>query len=302
MNMNKFEGVYAVLLTPFTTDGDIDKDCIKHEVDFLVQGGVQGIVALGSAGEMPYLTREARHDVISTVADCLAHRVKLIVGTGCFGTDATLSLTRYAKDAGADGALIALPTFFPLEFEDVRAHYAAIASQVDLPLLYYNYPDCTHLPLTSAEIAKIFEIPNVVGAKESVFNMNVVEELIQLCPHQSIFTGTSLSLFETLKANGAGVICPLVNLDPKLMVSIYTSMKEGKVAEARKLRNKIFDLSPLMVMAKAPMSVIKEAFRLLGHPIRSIVKSPLHQVTPAESEKVRDLLVKTGYLTPQSGS
>lgn len=290
------EGVFPVVPTPLTGEGGLDESGYRHLISALTEAGVHGVTSLGSNGECVYLTPAERRRTMEVASEARTRGAKLIVGAGCFGTDEAVEMCRHAREVGADAAMVALPLYYPLDPEAVRRHYGGVSRRGELPVLYYNVPDLTHLKLAPAQVAEILKIPGVEGAKESILNVREIEELIRLAPGRSILTGSCMTLQETLKAGGAGAICPIPCLDPKLVLDYYGALKAGKADEARVLRNRVFQLMPLMAMSRSPQALLKEALRLLGHPITSRVKEPLPQLQPGESEKVRAMLQKLGYL------
>ncbi len=294
--MPKIEGVFPVVPTPLNPEGGLDEQGYRHLVSTLTNAGVHGVTSLGSNGECVYLTPAERRRAMEVASEARTRGAKLIVGAGCFGTDEAVEVCRHAREVGADAAMVALPLYYPLDLDAVRRHYGEVGRRGELPILYYNVPDLTHLKLAPAQVAEVLRVPGVAGAKESILNVREIEELIRLAPDRSILTGSCMTLQETLKAGGAGVICPIPCLDPKLVLGYYGALKAGTADEARALRNRVFQLMPLMAMSRSPQALLKEALRLLGHPVTSRVKEPLPQLQPGESEKVRAVLRKLGYL------
>lgn len=294
--MAKFEGVFPVVPTPLTPQGALDEAGYRHLISSLTDTGVHGVTSLGSNGECVYLTPRERLRAMEVASKARTRGAKLIVGAGCFGTDEAVEVCHHAREVGADAAMVALPLYYPLDLEAVKRHYEGVSQRGELPILYYNVPDLTHLKMAPAQVAEVLKVPGVEGAKESILNMKEVEELIRLAPERSILTGSCMTLQETLKAGGAGIICPIPSLDPKLVLEYYAALKAGKTEEARALRNRVLSLMPLMAMSRSPQALLKEALRLLGHPITSRVKEPLPQLQAGESERVRAMLQKLGYV------
>ena len=193
--MAEFEGIFVVTLSPFR-DGRVDERAVRHMVDHFVDAGVHGLVVLGSNGENPYLTEEEKRRLIDVSLDQTRGRVPVIVGTGCTGTDSTIALTSYAREAGADAALVALPQYFRVGFEDVRRHFTRLVQEVGLPVLYYNFPAVTRLELTPAEIAELAAMDGIVGVKETIFDVGEIAELAKLTEDMpfTVLSGTTLNL------------------------------------------------------------------------------------------------------------
>ena len=193
--MAEFEGIFVVTMSPFK-EGRVDERAVRHMVDHFVDAGVQGLVVLGSNGENPYLTEEEKRQLIDATVDQARGRVPVIAGTGCTGTDSTIALTRHAREAGADAALVALPQYFRVGFDDVKRHFSRLVREGGLPVLYYNFPAVTRLELTPAEIAELAAIPGMVGVKETIFDLEEIAELAKLTEEMpfSVLSGTTLNL------------------------------------------------------------------------------------------------------------
>ena len=146
--MFKPEGIFPALVTPFTDDGKaIDEERLRVLVNRCIELGVHGVVPCGTTGEFVNLTTEEKKHVIKMVIDEVNGRVKVIAGTGASGTNEAVEMTKYAKDAGADAALIVTPFYLKPMDRGIYEHYYTIASEVDLPIILYNIPQCTGLPL-----------------------------------------------------------------------------------------------------------------------------------------------------------
>jgi len=138
--MKKLEGIFVVMLSPFK-NGLVDEDAVRHMVDHFIDQGAHGLVVLGSNGEFPLLSDEEKHKLIDITVGQANGRVPVIAGTGYMGTDQTVAMTKYARDAGADAAMIALPIYYQLDFENVKRHYQRVADEAGLPIVYYNIPE-----------------------------------------------------------------------------------------------------------------------------------------------------------------
>ncbi len=176
--MKKFSGIFSVMVTAYDETGAIDCDAMAEMTSYLIGSGVHGLTVLGSGGECPYINHDLQKVAIDVVMEKCGGAVPVIVGINERGTDAAIEMANYAKAAGADGLLVALPVFYPLSEDDVYRHYQIICERVDIPVLYYNFPTHTHLALTPQQIAKVAQIGNIVGAKETIFKSGEVKELV----------------------------------------------------------------------------------------------------------------------------
>jgi len=294
--MKGLEGIFVVMMSPFD-DEVVDERAMRHMVDYFIDAGVHGLVVLGSNGEYPYLSDEEKRQLIDITVEQARGRVPVVIGTGYMGTDQTIALTKYARDAGADAAMIALPIYYQLSFEDVQRHYKRISAETGFPILYYNFPDATRCKLTPAEIAKLADLEQIVGVKETILDLDEVGELADLMKGKkqfSVFSGTVLNLMPVMERGGCGAIGVLPNLIPRQCVEFYNAMRKGDMDKAGELQSYIFQFMPLMTAASAPHSIFKEALRQLGHPIKPAVKDPLPPIKEQHKELVERVLAGAG--------
>jgi 4-hydroxy-tetrahydrodipicolinate synthase len=291
--MSDFEGIFVVTLSPFR-DGRVDERAVRHMVDHFVDAGVQGLVVLGSNGENPYLTEDEKRQLIDITVDQTRGRVPVIAGTGCTGTDATIALTRNAREAGADAALVALPQYFRVGFDDVKRHFSRLVQEAGLPVLYYNFPAVTRLELSPAEIAELAKIPGMVGVKQTIFDLEEIAELAKLTEQMpfSVLSGTTLNLTALVPRGVRGAIGVLPNLMPRESVELYRALREGDEATASERMASIGKLTRIMAASPIPHAMFKEALRQMGHPIEPTVKDPLPPLTPEQKELVAEVLAE----------
>lgn len=293
--MKALKGIFVVMMSALKDDG-IDENAMRTMVDHFVDAGAHGLVVLGSNGEFPYLNDEEKKKIIDTVTDQAKGRIAVVAGTGCMGTDQTIALTKHARDAGADAAMIALPIYYQLDFEDVKRHFRRIADEVGLPILYYNFPDATGLTLTPAQIAEIAEIEEVVGVKETIPSIDEIGELVDLMKGKqfSVFSGTALNLMPVMERGAVGAIGVLPNLVPSQCVEFYNALKEGDQEKASELMSFIFKFMPLMTATPCPHAIMKESLRQLGLPITPAVKDPLPPLTEEQGQLIAQVLTDAG--------
>lgn len=294
----RFQGVFPVVLTPLTDGGAVDVPALQKSIEHLIGKGVHGLLVLGSNGESPYLTDEERRQVILASVEASEGRVPVVVGTTYMGTDQTIEIGTFAREAGADALLAALPAYYPLEEEDVFRHYRILSERVDIPILYYNFPMATHLALSPEQIHRLSSIPNIRGVKESIAELSELAELVELTRDTlfDVLTGTSLNFFFALQSGAHGVICPLANLIPERLVSLWDAFQRGALKEAEKIQFSFPELVTIFASTMRPHALLKEAMRLLGHEMTPVVKSPLPQLTDEQKEFVRENLIKAGMI------
>ena len=295
--MKRFQGIFTVMVTAYDDTGGIDVPGMRGMARRLLDSGVHGLVVLGSNGECPYLERDLQKAAVDSVVGECAGAIPVILGINERGTDAAVEMARYARSSGADGLLLALHAFYPLDEDAVFAHYETVCGEVDLPVLFYNFPTHSHLALSPEQIARIAGLDNVVGAKETIFNVDEVKGLVDATgPDFSVFTGMCLNLTETMGVGACGAICPLPNVVPGKAVGLYDALIAGDSEKAAALQAEFYMLAPLLASTPTPHALMKEALRLLGHNISVAVKPPLPQLTPAQAELARSTLSGAGLL------
>ena len=294
----RFQGVYPVVFTPLTTDHAIDDRALQKSLDFLIEKGVHGLLILGSNGESPYLTDAERRQVITASVEASSGRVPVVVGTTYMGTDQTIELGLFARKAGADALLSALPIYYPLEEEDVFHHYRVLSERLEMPILYYNFPMATHLTLSPEQIHRLSTLPNIRGVKESIADLAELAGLVELTRDTSfdVLTGTSINFFFALQSGAHGVICPLANLIPETLVSLWDAFHRGEMKKAEEIQFSFPELVTIFASTMRPHALMKEAMRLLGHDMTPVVKSPLPQLTEEQKGFVRENLVTAGMI------
>jgi 4-hydroxy-tetrahydrodipicolinate synthase len=324
MTGRKLEGIFAILITPLTERGEIDETGVRHLVDHCCDAEFAGFVVLGSNGEFPYLGLEEKRRVMRTAAEQARGRLQVVAGVSASGTDLSLALIAEAREAGCDAVLAALPAYFKLGIHDVLSHYRWLAAEGGMPVLFYHFPEPTGLALTPEQIAMIAGIDGVVGAKLTAFSVPFLKRVIELTRDEDFaaFTGTTFLLKECLDAGGAGVFCPLPVLRPDEPKALLDAVRSGDAPRAEALQEQLrgalpvmsgMDLEPgdaaalLAGILSGPLpehpgpiaeshSLVKEALRLLGHPITNVVKRPYRPATAEQSELIRRTMTKLGWL------
>ena len=306
------DGVYSVLMTPLHEDGSVNSTALAQSADRLIRDGIHGLVVLGSGGELPYLTLDEKKACLDAVGEAAGDRVPVVAGAGAVSTDETIAMARFAEKQGAAALLAPLPIYFHLDFDSVKRHYALLSDAVSTPLIYYHFPEVTHLDLSPEQIAELFTAGNFVGIKDSIFNLNTVRKHRKLLPKSArIFAGTSLMLRPVLGLGGNGCICPLPTVAPEICTDLYDAVKARRRADVEKYERKLFALTGLLKDTPLPVDVtrgilravyelglpmklgganhaaFKEALRLAGHPVTARVKAPLPELTDKQRRRVR---------------
>ena len=288
-----FTGMLVALVTPFK-NGRVDYAAIERLVDWHVEQGTDGLSPVGTTGESPTVDIEEHQKIIKTVVERAAGRIPVVAGTGANATAEAIHLTRYAKDVGADGSLQVCPYYNKPTQEGLYQHFAAIAEAVDLPMVLYNIPGRTGVSLSPGTIARLAQLPQVVGVKESTGSMDQASEILALCDLVVLSGDDSLTL--PLMAVGArGVISVVGNLVPKDVKRLTDAMLAGDVATAQEAHRRLFPLCRVLFIETNPIPV-KTAMKMVGLLESDEKRLPMTDLAPEHAEALKEALEEYGLL------
>ncbi len=280
-----FHGALSALVTPFR-DGAIDEKALRELVEWQIQSGVDGLVPCGSTGESATLTHAEHEQAIKLVIDQARRRVPVIAGTGSNSTAEAIRLTAYAREAGADGALLISPYYNKPTQDGIFRHYKAIATAVDLPLIVYNIPGRTGSNIAPETFARMCEVRNIAGVKEASGSMDQCSDILKFCGDRLTMLAGDDSLTLPLMAMGAkGVISVITNVTPREMHELAAAGLAGDFARARELHFRMLPLMRTLFLETNPIPV-KQACAFMGK-CTNEVRMPLVPMTPAAAEKLR---------------
>ena len=289
-----FQGSIVALATPFR-DGKVDEAALTSLVEFQIAGGTDGIVPCGTTGESPTLDHDEHKRVIDLVIRAVNKRVPVIAGTGSNSTDEAISLTRHAKHAGADAALIVLPYYNKPTQKGLVAHCRAIADSVDIPLVLYNIPGRTGVNMLPETVAQLAEHPHIVGMKEATGNLEQMTQDIVLCGDKlSFLSGDDTLTLPLMSVGGRGVISVVANIVPKDVADMARAFLNGDWKRARELHLKLFPLCQAMFIETNPIPV-KTALAMMGK-VKEEFRLPLCSMTEGNRKKLEAALRNYGLL------
>lgn len=287
--MFKFSGVAPPAVTPFKEDGSVDKKSYKDLLDWWIDNGVHGIVPCGSNGEVSYLTKEERIELIEITVDQVAGRASVIAGTGFPSTQQTIEMTKVAKHIGADAALIVTPFYYPIDQEELFEHYRQIAEEVNIPIILYNVPKFTHQNLEAETVIKLSKFDNIIGIKESSGNLTSIQQIIAGTEKEDfdLLAGSGSLFYATLQAGGKGGILALANVAPKECSEIFNLFSEGNLEKARELNYKLIKLNQAITKTYG-IAGLKFVLKLLGQPA-GIPRPPLQPLSVEEKKAIQSI-------------
>ncbi len=283
-----FNGALSALITPFR-DGAIDEAAFRDLIEWQIVSGIDGIVPCGSTGESATLSHAEHERVIKIAIEQARKRVPVLAGTGSNSTAEAIRLTTFAREAGADGALLLSPYYNKPTQEGIFRHYQAIASSVDLPLIVYNIPGRTASNITPETFARLAEIRNIVGVKEASGVMDQISDILRLCGDRLTILSGDDSLTLPLMALGAkGFIGVITNVMPKESHELAAAGLAGDFARARELHYKLLPLMRALFLETNPIPV-KYAASLLRK-CSPEMRMPLTQLSAPAADKLRAVM------------
>ncbi|MFZ3064760.1 MAG: 4-hydroxy-tetrahydrodipicolinate synthase [Nitrospirota bacterium] len=290
-----FKGSMVAIVTPFK-NGKIDEKALGDLIEFQISNGTDGIVPCGTTGESATLSYEEHNRVIEFTVEAVKRRVPVIAGTGSNSTDEAVMLTKHAKKAKADAALLITPYYNKPTQEGLYRHYKKIAEDVDIPLVLYNVPGRTGVNMLPQTVARLSEIKNIAAIKEATGSLQQISETIQLCGDNiAVLSGDDFTALPTYAVGGKGVISVTANIIPKDMSAMWDAFEKGDLKEANRLHYKTFNLHGLMFCETNPIPV-KTALSLMGK-CTAEFRLPLCQMSDANLEKLKKGLKEYGLIS-----
>ncbi len=289
-----FEGVATALVTPFR-NGEIDEPALRELVKFQLAAGIDGLVPCGSTGEAATLSHAEHRRVVEIVVSATRGRVPVIAGTGSNNTREAVELTRYAKEAGADGALLISPYYNKPTQDGIVAHYAEIARETGFPLVVYNIPGRTASNILATTVARLADIEQVVGVKEASGDLGQISEVVARCPDDfCVLSGDDAVTLPILAVGGRGVISTSANLAPAEMVEMLTAFHAGDAERARAIHLRLLPLFDVLFCETNPIPV-KAAVAEMGR-IGDEIRLPLLEIAQPNRERLKVVLKELGLL------
>jgi 4-hydroxy-tetrahydrodipicolinate synthase len=289
----RFAGLTVALITPFRS-GEVDYDALGRLVDWHVAEGTNCLAPVGTTGESPTLDHAEHEKVIAAVVERARGRIKVMPGTGSNSTREALRLTRFAKKAGADGALMVGPYYNKPTQEGYYRHFAEVAENVDLPIVLYNIPGRTGSNMLPETIARLAQLPTIVAIKEATGSLDQASAIAALC-NLTILSGDDSLTLPLLSIGGRGVVSVVGNIVPRDMKALLHAFECGNLAEAQGWHRKLFPLCRDMLGAATNPIPIKTAMKLLGRDTGEL-RLPMCPMDAAGETKLRQTLQGYGLL------
>lgn len=288
-------GVYPALTTPFTADGSVSIEDLKHNIRKYNTTDLAGYVAIGSTGESVLLSDKEIDSVLAAVKESAAPGKRLIAGTGAESTAETIVRTKRAAELGYHAALVKTPYYYkPVYKPEVYiAHYRRVADASPIPILLYSVPQFTGIALEAPEVAALAEHSNIIGIKESSGVVQRTAEIIGSARSSfQVLVGSASMLFPSLAIGARGAILALASALPELCLAVFQNAQKGDLVKARALQVSIVPASKLIV-SQCGIAGVKYAMDQAGYR-GGIPRLPLLPLQEEQKKAIRDLMANLG--------
>ena len=289
-----FTGSLVALITPFKNEA-VDEDAFLSLVDWQINQGTHGLVPCGTTGESPTLGHHEHRRVIDMCLEAANRRVPVIAGTGSNSTEEAIALTRYAKQAGADAALVVTPYYNKPTQEGLYQHFKAIHDSAELPIILYNIPGRSVVDLSVSTLARLAKLPNIVGVKDATANLaRPLDTRLEVGPDFCQLSGEDTTVVAFLAQGGVGCISVTANVAPAHCAALHEAWRIGDLSTVFRLRDQLQPLSNALFLETNPAPV-KYAASLLGRCENSL-RLPLVPVTEDTQSRIRTAMTGLSLL------
>ncbi len=288
----QLQGVYTALVTPFT-NGEIDYAKLRELVELQIAGGVDGIVPVGTTGESPTLTFDEHQKLIDEVIKTADKRCTIIAGTGANSTAEAIELTKHAKAAGADASLQVTPYYNKPTQEGLYRHFSTVADETGLPIVLYNVPGRSGVPIAADTVARLSKNANIVAVKEAAGSAERVSQILDLCDI-TVLSGDDALTLPMMAVGAKGIISVASNIIPAEMKAMVDAFAAGNIQKALELhmkyyclfRDQFIETNPIPIKTALAMAgIVNEEFRL-----------PLCEMADATRAKLSASLKRCGII------
>lgn len=293
--MTTIQGSLVAIVTPMHADGSLDIPTLRKLIDWHIAEGTDGIVIVGTTGESPTVSVEEHCELIRIAVEHTNKRVPIIAGSGGNSTVEAIALTQFAKQAGADASLQVVPYYNRPTQEGMYQHFKKIAESVDLPIILYNVPGRTVADMSNETIARLAEVPGIVGIKDATGNVGRGLELLRMVPASfAVYSGDDPTAMALMFCGGKGNISVTANVAPRAMHELCVAAMQGDIAKAVEINNRLIPLHAKLFVEPNPVPV-KWALSEMGL-MPAGIRLPLVSLSSQYHDIVRSALREAGVL------
>ncbi len=288
------QGSIVALITPFH-NGAVDEKGFQDFVDWQIGQGTHGLVPCGTTGESPTLSHAEHKRVVELCVEAAKKRVPVVAGTGSNSTEEAIDFTRHAKKAGADAALVVCPYYNRPTQEGLYQHFKAIHDAAELPIIIYNIPIRTAVDMSVATMARLAQLPNIVGVKDATNDLGRPLRTRQVIGADfCMLSGEDVTALAFNAQGGVGCISVTANVAPRACADMQEAWLKGDTGRAMKINDRLAALHDALFVETSPAPV-KYAVSLLGKATPE-VRRPLVAATPDAQGKLQQAMRAAGLL------
>ena len=292
-------GILPAMITPMTKDYKVNIPALRKLIDYMIDGGVHGIFAIGTTGEFYALTNDEYREVLEVTVDHVAGRVPVYAGCNSIGTRQSIELTKIASEVGGIDAISVLtPYFIGLTQNEIYDHFRTIAENTDMNIILYDNAPKTHLTIKPATVAKLADIPNIVGMKDSTGDLTNTADIIGRTTRAGkdfhVMMGRDSLIHAALCYGATGAVAAAANVAPKLCADIYNKYMAGDIKGSLEDQYNLVPLRVAFGLGSFP-TVIKEALEMVGIEAGPCAM-PTGVMTDEEKAELKKILTGMGLI------
>jgi 4-hydroxy-tetrahydrodipicolinate synthase len=289
------KGSIVAVVTPMHEDGSLDLQRYRELIDWHVDQGTAGIVAVGTTGESPTVDFDEHCTLVRVAVEQAAGRIPVIAGTGGNSTREAIELTRYAREVGAQASLQVVPYYNKPTQEGLYRHFRSVAESVDLPVILYNVPGRTVADLSNETTLCLAQVPGIVGLKDATGDIPRASDLLARLPATfALYSGNDDSCLALMAMGGHGVISVTANVAPAAMARMCAAALADDWAQARAINRQLLALHFKLFVEANPIPV-KWALEQMGR-IQGGIRLPLTPLASVHHDTVRAALAASGVM------
>ena len=286
-----FGRLITAMITPFAKDGSIDWDGVATVATHLADHGHDAIAVNGTTGEAPTTKSSEKLEIIKVVKSTVGSRVKVLSGAGDNETSYTVEQAKRSADAGADGLLIVAPYYNKPPQAGIEAHFKAVASATDLPIMMYDIPGRTGVEIESDTIVRLFDLPNIVALKDAKGNLAATSDVIARCGIP-VYSGDDILNLPFLSIGAVGFVSVCGHTVGNELKAMLDAWFAGDTARALEIHQKLIPVFKGTFKTQGAI-LTKAAMNLMGLP-GGTTRLPLVDATPAQIATLREDLIAGG--------
>jgi len=287
------EGTTVAMVTPFTKEDGVDDEGMRENINYLIDRGVNGLLAAGTTGESATITHDEQRKMIDILVDEVNGKVKAIAGAGSNSSKEALGLVQHAENAGADAALVITPYYNKPQQHGLYEHYKMLEESTNIPIIVYNVPSRTGTDIDVDTIVKVAKLDKIVAIKEANPDMDKVSATIKKLMDQDVkefmvLSGNDNLTLPMISMGAKGVISVVANVDPARMSQMVNAALKGDFVTAEKLHYELYDLMKVLFIESNPVPA-KDSLNMMGRPAGH-VRMPLVPMKDESVSKLKNVL------------